>query len=101
MTDPNKYAFRMLFLLAIVAVLITLLFDPLKNAFEGNIALNSVIISTFVLGTIFSFRQTVRLSKEAKWLKIIKRKDIVNLFNLSYFINNIFWVRLLFPEVSL
>ena len=30
MTDPNKYAFRMLFLLAIVTVLITLLFEPLK-----------------------------------------------------------------------
>ena len=47
MTDPNKYAFRMLFLLAIVAVLIILLFEPLKNAFEGNVVLNSVIISTF------------------------------------------------------
>ena len=75
MTDPNKYAFRMLLLLAIVAVLILLLFEPLKSAFEGNIALNSVIISTFILGTIFSFRQTARLSKEAKWLKFIKRKD--------------------------
>ena len=75
MTDPNKYAFRMLFLLAIVTVLITLLFEPLRNAFEGNVALNSVIISTFILGTIFSFRQTARLSKEAKWLKFIKRKD--------------------------
>ena len=63
MTDPNKYAVRMLFLLALVAVLTTLLFDPLKNAFEGNVVLNSVIISTFVLGTIFSFRQTARLSK--------------------------------------
>ena len=75
MTDPNKYALRMLFLLAIVALLITLLFEPLKNAFEGNVVLNSVIISTFILGTIFSFRQTARLSKEAKWLKFIKRKD--------------------------
>ena len=75
MTDPNKYAFRMLFLLIIVSLLITILFDPLKKAFEGNVALNSVIISTFILGTIFSFRQTVRLSKEAKWLKFIKRKD--------------------------
>ena len=34
-----------------------------------------VIISTFFLGTIFSFRQTFRLSREAKWLKFIKRKD--------------------------
>ena len=75
MTDPNKYAYRMLFLLILVIILITLLFEPLKNAFEGNIVLNSVIISTFILGTIFSFRQTVRLSREAKWLKFIKRKD--------------------------
>ena len=66
MTDPNKYAFRMLFLLIIVIILISFLFDPLKQAFEGNTALNSVIISTFVLGAVFSFRQTFRLSKEAK-----------------------------------
>ena len=75
MTDPNKYAYRMLFLLIIVAILIAFLFKPLREAFEGNTALNSVIISTFFLGTIFSFRQTFRLSKEAKWLKFIKRKD--------------------------
>lgn len=75
MTDPNKYAFRMLFLLIIVIILIVLLFNPLRNAFEGNVALNSLIISTFLLGTIFSFRQTFRLSREAKWLKFIKRKD--------------------------
>ena len=75
MTDPNRYAYRMLFLLIIVAILIAFLFKPLKEAFEGNTALNSVIISTFFLGTIFSFRQTFALSKEAKWLKFIKRKD--------------------------
>ena len=44
MTDPNKYAFRMLFLLIIVIILISFLFEPLKQAFEGNTALNSVII---------------------------------------------------------
>ncbi len=83
MTDPNKYAFRMLFLLVIVGILIALLFEPLKNAFEGNVVLNSVIISTFVLGIIFSFRQTVRLSKEAKWLKFIKRKDSLMPANIA------------------
>ena len=75
MTDPNKYAFRMLLLLIAVIILISLLFNPLKEAFEGNSALNGVIIGTFILGTIFSFRQTFRLSKESKWLKFIKRKD--------------------------
>lgn len=75
MTDPNKYAFRMLFMLIVVAILIGFLFKPLKEAFEGNLALNSVIISTFFLGAIFAFRQTFRLSKESKWLRFIKRKD--------------------------
>ena len=36
MTDPNKYALRLLFLLVIVGILITLLFLPLYDAFEGK-----------------------------------------------------------------
>jgi hypothetical protein len=83
MTDPNKYAFRMLFLLIIVIILISLLFNQLRQAFEGNSALNAVIISTFILGTIFSFRQTFRLSKELKWLKFIKRKDSLMPANIA------------------
>jgi hypothetical protein len=83
MTDPNKYAFRMLFLLVIVIILIGLLFNPLKEAFEGNSTLNGVIIGTFILGTIFSFRQTSRLSKESKWLKFIKRKDTLMPANVA------------------
>jgi hypothetical protein len=39
MTDPNKYAFRMLLLLVIVIILISFLFVPLKQAFEGNLIL--------------------------------------------------------------
>ena len=83
MTDPNKYALRMLFLLIIVACLIFFLFEPLKNAFEGNTILNSVIISTFILGAIFAFRQTYRLSNEAKWLKFIKKKNSLMPANIA------------------
>ena len=39
MTNPNKYAFRMLFLLIVVVILIFFLFKPLKLAFEGNVLL--------------------------------------------------------------
>ena len=42
---------------------------------EPGTVYSRIIISTFILGTIFSFRQTFRLSKEAKWLRFIKRKD--------------------------
>ena len=83
MTDPNKYAFRMLFVLILVIILIGLLFNPLKQAFEGNSALNGVIVSTFILGTIFAFRQTFRLSTESKWLKFIKRKDSLMPANIA------------------
>ena len=83
MTDPNKYAFRMLIVLIIVIFLIFFLFEPLKNAFEGNRILNSVIISTFLLGTIFAFRQTFQLSKEAKWLKYIKKKNSLMPANIA------------------
>ncbi len=75
MTDPNKYAFRMILLLLVVGIIAWFLFDPLKNAFEGNKPLNTVILGTFCIGIIFSFRQTFRLKREANWLKFIKRTD--------------------------
>ena len=53
MTDPNKYAFRMLLMLVIVIILIGLLFNPLKEAFEGNSALNGVIVGTLSLELYF------------------------------------------------
>ena len=75
MTDPNKYAFRMILLLLVVGIIAWFLFDPLKNAFEGNKPLNTVILGTFCIGILFSFRQTFRLKREANWLKFIKRTD--------------------------
>ena len=58
------------------------IFEPLKKAFDGNQALNGVILGTFFVGIIFSFRQTFRLSKEANWLKFIKRTDTLLPANL-------------------
>ena len=82
MTNPNTYAFRMIFFLILVGLLAWFLFDPLKKAFDGNQALNGVILGTFFVGIIFSFRQTLLLSKEANWLKFIKRTDTLLPANL-------------------
>ena len=82
MTNPNTYAFRMIFFLILVGLLAWFLFEPLKKAFDGNQALNGVILGTFFVGIIFSFRQTLRLSKEANWLKFIKRTDTLLPANL-------------------
>ena len=64
MSRPNKYAFRMILLLIIVIIISYLLFEPLKDAFEGNREINGLIIFTFLAGVLLSFRQTFRLSKE-------------------------------------
>ena len=82
MTNPNTYAFRMIFFLVLVGLLAWFLFEPLKKAFDGNQALNGVILGTFFVGIIFSFRQTLLLSKEANWLKFIKRTDTLLPANL-------------------
>ena len=75
MSNPNKYAFRMILLLAIVSVISYLLFIPLKKAFDGNQEINGLIIFTFVIGVLLAFRHTFRLSNEGKWLKYIKKTD--------------------------
>ena len=54
MTDPNKYAFRMLLLLLIVMLLIGFLFEPLKQAFEGN-SEDAVITNLFYWNNINFF----------------------------------------------
>ena len=76
MSSPNKYAFRMVLLLIIVMIISYLLYEPLKNAFEGNREINSLIIFTFLAGVLLSFRQTFRLSKERNWLQFIKKNDV-------------------------
>ena len=76
MSNPNKYAFRMILLLIIVVIISYLLYDPLKNAFEGNREINSLIIFTFLVGVLLSFRQTFRLSKERNWLQFVKKNRI-------------------------
>ena len=76
MSSPNKYAFRMILLLVIVMVISYLLYEPLKDAFEGNREINSLIIFTFLAGVLLSFRQTFRLSKERNWLQFVKKNDV-------------------------
>ena len=76
MSSPNKYAFRMVLLLIIVMIISYLLYEPLKDAFEGNREINGLIIFTFLAGVLLSFRQTFRLSKERNWLQFVKKNDV-------------------------
>lgn len=77
-TDPRIYMLRMALILLASFAVVGLLFDPLAQAFAGNLALNSVIIATALIGVAFIFRQTWRLVPEAKWLGQIQKTNTVN-----------------------
>ena len=78
MTDPRSYMLRMVVILVVTLVIIGLLFNQLAAAFSGNLALNSVIIATALIGIAFIFRQTWRLVPEAKWLSDIQKTNTIS-----------------------
>ena len=78
MTDPRSYMLRMVVILVVTLVIIGLLFNQLAAAFSGNLAFNSVIIATALIGIAFIFRQTWRLVPEAKWLSDIQKTNTIS-----------------------
>ena len=78
MTDPRSYMLRMVVILAVTLIIIGLLFNQLASAFSGNLALNSVIVATALIGVAFIFRQTWRLVPEAKWLGDIQKTNTIS-----------------------
>ena len=72
-TDPKRFLFRMMLFLAFVGTICALLFAPLKSAFMGNPALNSVILATLGLGVLYVIRQILRLTPERNWLLSIQK----------------------------
>ena len=78
MTDPRSYMLRMVVILAVTIIIIGLLFSQLASAFSGNLAINSVIVATALIGVAFIFRQTWRLVPEAKWLGDIQKTNTIS-----------------------
>ena len=77
MTDPRSYMLRMVVILVVTFVIIGLLFNQLTIAFSGNLAFNSVIVATALIGIAFIFRQTWRLVPEANWLSDIQKTNTI------------------------
>ena len=76
MTDPRRYLIRMVIFTVLVAGLGVMLIEPLSFAFLSNVVINSVILVALLIGIAFSFRQTLRLLPEHRWMKEAQRRDI-------------------------
>jgi hypothetical protein len=49
-----------------------LLWDSLRLAFLDNVVINSVILAALFIGIVFTFRQTLRLIPEHRWMREVQ-----------------------------
>ena len=68
MTRPTVFLIRMIVFLGCVAAACFFVFDPLKDAFLANAALNGLILGVLILGIGYNFRQVALLYPEVTWL---------------------------------
>lgn len=73
MTRPRAYLLRMTVFLAAVASAVALLSGPLIEAFEANVALNTVILVVLAWGVIHTFRNAGSLGREIRWIENFRR----------------------------
>ncbi len=72
----SRYLLTMAIFLAAVLVLGLLLIARLKTAFLANPGLNAVLIVVWLVGIVYIFVQTLRLSPEIKWVQAVQRSRL-------------------------
>ena len=75
MSRPQRYLTRMIAFIAIVAIVLGALFDPVVRAFTANPALNGLIIGVLILGIVYMFRHVVILYPEVSWIETYRRGE--------------------------
>lgn len=73
MTRPRAYLLRMSMFLTAVAIAVALMSGPLVEAFEANVALNTVILVVLAWGIVHTFRNTGSLGREIRWIENFRR----------------------------
>jgi hypothetical protein len=69
MNRPQRYLFRMIAFVVIVAGACAALYPQLKDAFVANGVLNGLILGVLLLGVVYIFRQVISLRPEVAWLE--------------------------------
>ncbi len=68
MKRPRRFIVRMSLFLVAVAVLGTVVYLPLRDAFIANAPLNGLILGVFLIGIFYNFRQVFMLYPEVSWI---------------------------------
>jgi hypothetical protein len=72
----SRYLASMTIFLLAVAGVAAALIGRLQGAFQANPLLNALLIAVWVIGIIYIFIQTLRLSPEIKWVQEVQRNRL-------------------------
>jgi len=75
MTRPQPYLLHMALFVAAVLLVCALLFSSLEHFFLGNPAVNGTIVGIMLAGTVYVFRQVMRLNPEVAWIERYRRNQ--------------------------
>lgn len=74
-SSPRIFLLRMTVFLVLAALIATLLYKQIYNAFLANPLLNGLILGVLLIGIILSVRQVARLFPEVRWVNEFRVAD--------------------------
>jgi len=75
LSSPRIFLVRMLVFLVLCALIGTVLYKQIVNAFFANPGLNALIGGVLLIGIVLSFRQVIRLYPEVRWVNNFRISD--------------------------
>ena len=68
LTSPRIFLVGMAAFLALVGFVVLILYQQIALAFSANPGLNGLILGVLAIGSLFTFRQVIRLFREIRWV---------------------------------
>jgi hypothetical protein len=68
LTSPRIFLIGMAAFLALVGFVVLILYKQIALAFSANPGLNGLILGILAIGSLFAFRQVIRLFREIRWV---------------------------------
>ena len=68
LTSPRIFLVGMAAFLALVGFVVLILYKQIALAFSANPGLNGLILGVLAIGSLFAFRQVIRLFREIHWV---------------------------------
>jgi hypothetical protein len=68
LTSPRIFLVGMAAFLALVGFVVLILYQQIQTAFSANPGLNGLILGILAIGSLFCFRQVIRLFREIRWV---------------------------------